>query len=206
MSYAPQLLTVAGVMFLACISPGPDLLAVTSHALSRRSSGLGVATGVATSHTIWAALSIFGLGVVVSRLGWLYETIRIAGALYLFYLGLRMLVGLRKSEATAAVFQVSPISKRGSFQKGLLVGLTNPKGAAFFGSLFVTILPSHAPGWVHCATLAIVAATSCSWFYAVAVLFSSERFQQGYERVRRPIDAVMGTLLVALSAKLAFDR
>jgi threonine efflux protein len=88
MSYAPQLLAVAGVMFLACVSPGPDLLAVTSHALSRRSSGLGVATGVATSHTIWATLTVFGLGVVVSQLAWLYETIRIAGALYLFYLGL----------------------------------------------------------------------------------------------------------------------
>lgn len=206
MSYAPQLLAVAGVMFLACVSPGPDLLAVTSHALSRRSSGLGVAIGVATSHAVWATLAVFGLGVVVSQLAWLYETIRVAGALYIFYLGIRMLVGLRKSEVTAVIGQASPISTGGAFQKGLLVGLTNPKGAAFFGSLFVTILPSHAPGWVHCVTLAIVAATSCSWFCAVAVLFSSERFQQGYERARRPIDAVMGTLLLALSAKLAFDR
>ncbi|WP_310673576.1 LysE family transporter, partial [Burkholderia multivorans] len=93
-----------------------------------------------------------------------------------------------------------------AYRKGLLVGLTNPKAAAFFGSLFVTLLPAHAPAWVHGATLAVVVAVSLSWFCTVALLFSTNRVQTGYAKLRKPIDAVMGTILLGLGAKLALDR
>jgi threonine efflux protein len=206
MAYFSQLAAVAGVMLLACVSPGPDLIAVTSHALSRRRSGLGVAAGIATSHAMWAALAVFGLALVVSELAWLYAAIRLVGALYLVYLGARILIGLRRSAGDVPLSQVPARNFIESFRKGLVVGMTNPKGAAFFGSLFVTILPPHAPNWVHAATLVIVACVSASWFCAVAVLFSTGRVQRGYARIRRPIDAVMGTVLLALGARLAIDR
>ena len=48
MSYLPQLLTLAGVMWLACMSPGPDFVAVSSNALASRRAGVLVALGVAT--------------------------------------------------------------------------------------------------------------------------------------------------------------
>jgi len=131
MSFVPQLALVAGVMFLVCVSPGPDLLAVSSHALSARRSGLGVVAGVASSPLIWAAL------------------------------------------------------------------------AAFFGSLFVTIPPLDAPLWMHGATLALVTLVSISWFSGMALLFSTGRVRRGYARVRRPLDALMGMVLVALGASLA---
>jgi threonine/homoserine/homoserine lactone efflux protein len=206
MAYLPQLLAIAGVMFLACVSPGPDLLAVTSHALAARRSGLGVAVGIAISHAIWAALAVFGLGLVVAELAWLYEAIRLAGAAYLLYLGAKMLMGLRQPASAAPLSRAPARDFPDSLRKGLLVGLTNPKGAAFFGSLFVTILPAHAPGWVHGTTVATVATVSISWFCAVAVLFSHGRVQQVYARIRRPVDAVMGSILIALGAKLALDR
>jgi threonine/homoserine/homoserine lactone efflux protein len=132
MSYVPQLLTIAGVMLLACISPGPDILAVTSHALSRRSAGLGVATGIATSHLTWATLAVFGLGVIVSQLTWLYKLIRLAGALYVFFLGFRMLIGLRKSDVSAVIGEAFPLNVPRAFQKGLLVGLTNRKPLRYY--------------------------------------------------------------------------
>ncbi|MBP6018418.1 MAG: LysE family transporter [Burkholderiaceae bacterium] len=206
MDYLPHLLTVAGVMLLACISPGPDLLAVTSHALTRRDSGLGVATGIAVSHTIWAALAILGMGVIVAQLGWLYGVIRIAGAGYLIYLGGKMLMGARKPATQTVIKHATVRSPSASLRVGLLVGLTNPKAAVFFGSLFVTILPLHAPLWVHGATLGIVGGVSAIWFYSMAALFSTGRVQQGYNRIRRPVDAVMGGLLVALGVKLLFDK
>jgi threonine efflux protein len=214
MAYLPQLAAVAGVMFLACVSPGPDLVAVTSHALARRSSGLGAAAGIASSHLLWAALAVFGLGMVVSQMAWLYGAIRLIGAIYLLYLGGKILLGLYKEGAkdSASDVDASPVGRAPersvgeSYRKGLLVGLTNPKGAAFFGSLFVTLLPAHAPTWVHCATILIVAGVSACWFCGIAVLFSTGRVRQGYARLRKPIDALMGVALVSLGAKLALDR
>ena len=93
-----------------------------------------------------------------------------------------------------------------AYQRGLMVGLTNPKAAAFFGSLFVTVLPTHAPLWVHAATIGMVASISLGWFSAMAMLFSTPRVQHGYNHLRKPMDAVMGTLLISLGAKLAMDR
>ena len=218
MTYLPQLAAVAGVMFLACVSPGPDLVAVTSHALARRSSGLGAAAGIASSHLLWAALAVFGLGMVVSEMAWLYGAIRLIGALYLLYLGSKILLGLYRdgakdsardgaNDVNASPVGRAPVRSVGeSYRKGLLVGLTNPKGAAFFGSLFVTLLPAHAPTWVHCATVLIVAGVSACWFCGIAVLFSTGRVRQGYARLRKPIDALMGVALVSLGAKLALDR
>ncbi|MBR8313205.1 LysE family transporter [Burkholderia dolosa] len=207
MSYLPQLAAVGGVMLLACVSPGPDLIAVSSHALGNRRAGLLAALGIASSHAVWAAMAIFGLGLIVAKLAWLYEAIRIAGAAYLIYLGIKSLSSLRQSAGQADVAN-APAVRGGvhAYRKGLLVGLTNPKAAAFFGSLFVTLLPAHAPAWAHGATLAVVVAVSLTWFCTVALLFSTNRVQTGYAKLRKPIDAVMGTILLGLGAKLALDR
>ncbi|QGZ64060.1 LysE family translocator [Paraburkholderia acidisoli] len=207
MNFLPQLAAIAGVMLLACASPGPDMLAVTSHAFARRRSGLFAAAGIATSHGLWATLAVFGLGIVLTQLAWLYEGIRIAGAVYLLYLGVRILMSLRQeagaAEPAAAAQQTGAAY---SYRRGLLVGLTNPKAAAFFGSLFVTLLPAHAPLWAHAATVATVAGVSICWFTAMALLFSTARVQRGYRKLRRPIDAAMGVVLVGIGARLALDH
>lgn len=206
MSYLPQLAAVAGVMLLACASPGPDLIAVTSHALAERRAGVYAALGIATSHALWSALAVFGLGLILTELAWLYGAIRIAGAAYLVYLGIKTLAGLRKSDGAVRADAAPVRSGRHAYRRGIVVGLTNPKAMAFFGSLFVTLLPAHAPGWVHGTTVAVVAAVSVSWFSSMAVIFSTERVQRGYHRLRKPIDAVMGSILIGLGAKLAIDR
>ncbi|RQH01134.1 LysE family transporter [Paraburkholderia dinghuensis] len=207
MSFLPQLAAIAGVMLLACASPGPDMLAVTSHAFAKRRAGLAAAAGIATSHALWAMLAVFGLGLILAQLAWLYEGIRIAGAVYLVYLGTKTLMSLRQSSgAVAAPNAAKSTGSAHSYRRGLLVGLTNPKAAAFFGSLFVTLLPAHAPMWVHGATVVTVASVSICWFSAMALLFSTQSVQRGYQKLRRPVDAVMGSVLVALGARLALDH
>jgi threonine/homoserine/homoserine lactone efflux protein len=193
-------------MLLGCISPGPDLIAVTSHALAKRRPGLFAAFGIATSHALWSTLAVFGLGLILAQVAWLYGAIRIAGALYLIYLGVKTLIGLRQPASPVDAAAMPVRSGWQAYQRGLMVGLTNPKAAAFFGSLFVTVLPAQAPLWVHAATIGIVASVSLGWFSAMAILFSTPRVQHGYHQLRKPIDAVMGTVLIGLGAKLAMDR
>jgi threonine efflux protein len=206
MSYVPQLITVAGVMLLGCASPGPDFLAITSRALVKRQTGVFVALGIVTSHLVWATLAVFGLGLILAKIAWLYDIIRIVGALYLLYLGVKILAGLGKPAAMGDAANQPIYSRIFAYRSGLLVGLTNPKGAAFFGSLFVTVLPAHAPTWVHAATLGIVAVVSTSWSCGIAILFSTNRVQSGYRRLHKPIQALMGSILIGLSAKLMLDR
>ena len=95
MEYLPQLLTIGAVMLLGCVSPGPDFIAVTSNALASRQRGLGVALGTALGIAVWAVLAVVGLGVLLTRLSWLYDVIRVIGVCYLLYLGGKMLLGAR---------------------------------------------------------------------------------------------------------------
>ena len=81
MDFLPQLSTLAGVVVLACMSPGPDFVAVTSRALVSRKAGIGVALGITVAVAVWATLAIAGLGVLLARVAWLYEAIRLVGAL-----------------------------------------------------------------------------------------------------------------------------
>lgn len=201
-------------MLLACISPGPDFVAVTAHALRSRRAGLGAAVGVTGACAVWSTLAVFGLGVVLARMAWGYELLRLVGAAYLVYLGVRMLYSVRKPAAPSAEPAAGAARDVGigapaflpSVRRGFLVGLTNPKSMAFFGSLFVTVLPVAAPAWVHAATVAVVIAVAIGWFSVLAVIFSSPGVRMVYARLRRPFDAVMGAALIGLGVKLAVSR
>lgn len=216
MEFLPQLLTLAGVILLACISPGPDFIAVTSHSLMARSAGIGAAIGVTLSIGVWSTLAVFGLGVMLSQMAWAYEVMRFVGAAYLIYLGLKMVAAMRssKADADAAVVTAASIDEEEkknpafmlSVRKGLLVGLTNPKSIAFFGSLFVTVMPVGAPLWVYIMTIGVVVMVAICWFTTLAIIFSSSRVRKVYGRMRKPFDAVMGAALIGLGIKLAMSK
>lgn len=73
---------------------------------------------------------MFGLGLLLTQIAWLYEAIKLAGAAYLIYLGGKMLLSSRRSKA--AVPAAIPKRGRGSAVRvGFTVGMTNPKSAAF---------------------------------------------------------------------------
>ena len=202
MSYVPQLLTVAAVMLLACVSPGPDFIAVTSNALASRRRGLGVALGTAMGIAVWASMAVIGLGVLLTRIAWLYDAIRIAGVCYLLYLGARLLLAARRPYREMAVATTDNVITPAP-RVGFMVSMTNPKAAAFFGSFFITVLPAHAPGWVLVAAVVVVTAVALAWFSTLALMFSTRRVRDFYGRMRRPIDAAMGGILVVLGLRLA---
>lgn len=217
MEFLPQLLTLAGVILLACISPGPDFIAVTSHSLIARSSGIGAAIGVTCAIAVWSTLAVFGLGVMLSQMAWAYEIMRFVGAAYLIYIGLKMVAAMRRStgievEGSSIVATSANEAERKhpafimSVRKGALVGLTNPKSMAFFGSLFVTVLPVGAPLWVYIMTIGVVVMVAISWFMTLAMIFSSSHVRNVYGRMRKPFDAVMGAALIGLGVKLAISK
>lgn len=204
MAYLAQLLTLAGVVLVAYILPGPDFLAVSSNALASRRAGLLAGLGVATGCVVWASLAVFGLGLVMARLSWLYTAIRLAGGVYLIVFGIRMLLARRP--AASATVERSRDTARGAYRRGLAVNLSNPKAAVYFGSLFVGLLPVGAPTWVLATVVGIVGLLAVGWFSTLAWMFSGARIRDVYDRIRRPINALMGLALAGLGTKLVLER
>jgi threonine efflux protein len=207
MTYFPQLLALSGIILLACASPGPDFVAVTSHALGDRRSGVFVGLGVTCAVAVWASLAVFGFGLLIQQFFWLYDAIRLAGAAYLIYLGLRMLAAALRGQPDAQAIAQTPRTGAGqAWRRGFLVGITNPKTATFFATLFVTLLPVGAPPWVYAAVVAVVVSITGAWMCLLAAFFSVGAVRRVYARIRRPVDALMGAALMGLGAKLAADR
>jgi threonine efflux protein len=213
--YLPILLQIAVVYFVALVSPGPNFFMITQLSLAgRRRLGAASALGVGTGSTIWATLAMLGFAAVLQKIDWVYNGIRVAGALYLIYFGFRLLrAGMKRHVEAAASAQPDlplPADDAGAhlraWRRGLVTCMTNPKSCAFWTSVFATMMPAHAPLWFCGTVLATISLMSAGWYGSVALMFATERTQRGYRKLRRPIDALCGAALVGLGARLAADR
>ncbi|MEU6572817.1 LysE family transporter [Streptomyces sp. NPDC046805] len=206
-----QLSPLVGVWAVVLASPGPDVLVTAQYATGRsRRDGLLVGLGVTSAIGIWAGASLFGLSVLLARVSWLYDTVRLAGAAYLACLGVRALLAVRRegrtrNEAEDAAPMTGERSVWAVWRVGFLTNIGNPKAAVFFGSLFTAFLPPHPGVGLDAAVIAVMLLMATAWFTAVACLFSLSRVARGYRRAKRWIDTATGCLFVALAGRLATE-
>ncbi len=129
--------------------------------------------------------------------------VKMAGAAYLIWIGVKMLMGARKPMKPASVgFSVGAAA----FRKGFLVSMTNPKSIAFYGSIFSLLVPLSAPTWFYSAIVIIASVISAGWYCSVALLFSLGPVRRLYAGAKSWIEATMGLVLIALGGKLLFGR
>jgi threonine efflux protein len=204
---AATLGTVLLAYLPAAVSPGPNfvLIAHTAAAGTRRSA-VAVALGVVAAGGVLAAVAVFGLGSVLARTPWLATALRVLCGGYLAWLGVRLWWRARapddgSGERTAS--ESEPPGRAGHFRQGVVSNLTNPKAAAFFGSVLTAALPPTEPTAVKLAAVALIVVASTAWHLSVALLFSSPATQRWYTRAKPALNRVVGTILVALGLILA---
>lgn len=207
MSYLPTLAAIAGVYFIAVASPGPNFLLISQLALTGRTRlGLTVAAGISSGSLVWAMLAMAGVAALLARAGHLYDLIRLGGAAYLIWFGLKLLWSARSKSEGAARQVTIPATPLRAYRAGLVTNLTNPKAGAFWTSVFSSMYPVHAPAWFGPVTLGMVVCISGGWYVMLAFFFATDAVQRRYLRLRRMIDGLCGTLLVGLGAHLAASR
>jgi homoserine/homoserine lactone efflux protein len=133
------------VAALAIASPGPAVVLALRNATaygwrSSLYSSLGNITGI----FVLSALSMMGLGVLLMSSAILFTIVKVLGAVYLFYIGLRHIFGRNQINATSSV-EITSWTKVGLFKESVLIALTNPKPIIFFSALFPQFLLSDKP-------------------------------------------------------------
>ncbi|MFJ9779732.1 LysE family translocator [Amycolatopsis sp. NPDC101161] len=209
-SAAATLGTVLLAYLPAAVSPGPNfvLIAHTAAAGTRRSA-VAVALGVVAAGGVLAAVAVFGLGSVLARTPWLATALRVVCGGYLAWLGVRLWWRARAPddgsvERPASEGEPPASTRRGNhFRQGVVSNLTNPKAAAFFGSVLTAALPPTEPTAVKLAAVALIVVASTAWHLSVALLFSSPATQRWYTRAKPALNRVVGTILVVLGLILA---
>jgi threonine/homoserine/homoserine lactone efflux protein len=204
--YALPLATIWLANILATMSPGPGFVVVARTAAERsRRAGIASAMGMTLGAVVWAMAAMFGLALLLTQVTWLYRAVQILGALYLVYLAVAIWRSAPKPFATDGGEAAAGTPWR-AFMLGAAVQLSNPKVAVFFGSIYVALLPAHAPAWFWAAALVMVLVNESAWYSAVALAFSAPRARRAYGRAKLWLDRAMAGFLGALGAKLLFDN
>lgn len=196
-----NLATLAGVLALSVISPGPNFVLVTSTAMrASRRAGLAVAAGLALATMTWVLLTEAGFALLLAPGTIAAEVVRVFGATYLIFIGIKMIAGARKPMPQGAV--VAAQGGWASLRKGYVVSMTSPKSIAFYASILGALMPAEAPTWFDASVVAIAVSVSVLWYGSLAIAFSNARVRHGFARVKTQIEAVMGLCLVALGGRL----
>lgn len=198
-------IAVLGIYTLAVVSPGPNFLVIARQALSHsRAVGLRTAFGVASGSILWIGLGFFGLAALLVRAPFLLSMGKIAGALYLLYLAYRMLRAPAPGwpPQTEAEGRKRTGELRNAYWTGLLTQLSNPKAALFILALFTSVISPTTPSAIKLLLATAMAAISFTWYVLVGLVFSHNRWRQGYQRVLGPTNAAFTGLMVYLAAAI----
>jgi homoserine/homoserine lactone efflux protein len=114
------------------VSPGPAVMFVMSKAARHGTPGAIAGTvGIVSGHLVTFTAVALGLAALLAEYGGAMTAIRIGGALYLMYLGVRMIFSRPSQGATVDTSAPAVPSRRGIVLQGLAVQLTNPKNLLF---------------------------------------------------------------------------
>jgi homoserine/homoserine lactone efflux protein len=196
-------LVFCSVSLLTAFTPGPAVLLALSNAVSvgsRRAliGSIGNACGV----FLVSAVAMAGLGVVLRTSALAFTLLKVAGAAYLIYLGIRQWRShssvLSQAPTAAAAAPVQHESRR-LFGQGLTVAVTNPKSILFFSALFPQFLAGGTSlvqqYWVLTTTFA--ACTVLSHLSYLWLAGSMKRLLKSSARARA-FNRACGGMFVAL--------
>jgi threonine/homoserine/homoserine lactone efflux protein len=178
---AGQLAAFAVASLVLILIPGPGVLFIIGRAMSHgRRTALATAVGHASGNYVVAALVAVGLGSLLQRSDQVFWIVKVAGALYLIWLGVH---AIRHRKDLADVLDAAVPPAPGGWRAardGLVVGLTNPKAYILFGAIlpqFVNRAAGHVPaqmlilagvsvtiGVLNDSTWALGASAARSWF------------------------------------------
>lgn len=205
MAHLALFLTFVASAALLTITPGLDtVLVLRTAGLEGRRAAAMTASGIGLGCLIWGAAVSLGLGALLQASQMAYAAVKLAGAAYLLWLGIQLLIHPREALDMSGDF--TPPRGQDSFRRGFLTNLLNPK----MGVFYITFLPQFVPTGVSVAayTFFLAAVHVVLAFVWFAMLIAATAPLSGL--LRRPgavplLDRITGGLFLAFGLRLAFS-
>ncbi|MDN4598072.1 LysE family translocator [Leifsonia virtsii] len=199
-----SLLAFAGLCLVLALTPGPDTFLVLRYSMGRARDGIAAAAGTAIGSLVWAALVGVGLAALLEQSAEVFRIVKIAGGLYLIYLGVAAFLASRKSSHAAAdptaatAAQVARRRSTPSLLAGLLSTMLNPKVGLFFIAVVPQFVSAHAGFGETMLLGAIDGLIGMLYLVAVALLASRMIAWLRRPRVTRALERISAGVLSAL--------
>jgi len=192
---------LALVCLLGAMSPGPSLAVVARHAL-RGGAGDGIVCAMAhgVGILLWALLMANGLGVLLTEQPDWFVAVQLAGAGFLLYLGIRVL--LSQSGAVVPTEADSDSSTRGAGLEGFVIALSNPKIALFFAALFSQFIQPNAGALEKTLIASTAAGIDALWYSLVSILLAQTAVLSRLQRRATLLNRLFGGILIVLAVSV----
>ncbi|MFJ8942454.1 LysE family translocator [Streptomyces sp. NPDC102395] len=212
-----------GVVLMAYVVPGPDFLVVVRSAVEHPAKGRAAALGAQTGLCVHMLAAAGGLSLIAARSPAVYEAIKLLGATYVVYLGIRAVLAARRTARkhrteTAAADGPAGLRTlrtptpdepargrwRPGFTEGFLTNVLNPKAALFF----LAILPQFVHGGGSTARqiffLGILdVLIGVVYWFAIVVVAARMRAFLARPKIRHRWELTTGWLFIAIGIGVA---
>lgn len=200
-------------VFLLSITPGPDMAYVVGQSVANgRRAGLISAAGVALGSCTHAVASAVGLTALITASPLLFTVVKYVGAVYLMYLGGKMVLGTfsRKSaQGDELVVERNRANTGGLLSKGFITTLTNPKVILFFISFFPQfVMPNgehHAVSFLLLGMAYALVGFMTDATFAILAGSAAGAVSRN-QTLQKVLDRVVGTAFIGLGIRLALTR
>ncbi|MEO8743932.1 MAG: LysE family translocator [Candidatus Dormiibacterota bacterium] len=203
-----ELLAFVAVSLLLAVTPGPDMAVVTRNALAHGRRGVFLTTtGIAVALACWVIATAVGLSAVLRASGEALFVLKLVGAAYLAYLGVRTLIASRRRPADLFATAPPPAPAHAIFRQGFLSAISNPKLGVFFVTFLPQFVAAGQPLFFRLLLLGLIfAAIGWTWMNAYGLLVTRIRDFITAPRVRQWMERVTGVVLLGFGARLAVER
>jgi threonine/homoserine/homoserine lactone efflux protein len=199
-----------GISALVIVTPGQDtVLTIRNTLLGGRAGGTFTAVGVAFGQAIWTLAASAGVTALLLASEPAFAAVRLAGAAFLIYLGIQALVAAARTGTARSVVdgRARGLTPRAALRQGLVSNLGNPKMAVFFTSLLPQFVPAGPTAFLNMLGLGLVFCyMTLAWLSVYAVVVGRAGDVLERPMIRRALDGVVGTVLVAFGIRLASQQ
>jgi threonine/homoserine/homoserine lactone efflux protein len=203
-----HLLAFALLSFILIVVPGPNVLFVISRSLMLgRAAGVGTAVGGQIGVYAQVTAVAFGVGTLVERSVAVFSVIKLAGAVYLVYLGVQ---AIRHRRSLAAALDAATQKKTLAriLRDGIVVGVTNPKAIVFFAAVlpqFADRSAGHVPlQMLLLGAVFMAIAVFCDSSWALAAGTARSWLARSPRRLEL-IGGAGGVVMIGIGASLALS-
>ena len=203
--YLNEFLMLSLIHLLAVISPGPDFAVIVRQSISfGRKTAMITSLGIGAGISIHVLYTLLGIGFIITQSETAFMVAKIAGALYLTYIGFIMLLSKApQNQTTQLLPDADPDHHKRAFMLGFMTNLLNPKATIFFLAIFTTVVSIDTPMVVQSIYGIWLSLSTAIWFLVVSLFFSRHKVRSRFIRHGYLFERVMGVVLLLFAARLA---
>lgn len=194
---------IAGIVLN--LTPGVDTMYILTRSITQgRRAGIYSVLGISSGGLIHTILAAFGLSIILAESAFVFSIIKYIGVAYLFYLGIKMLIG-KNSLLDNKIKNIETIDLFKIYRQGLLTNVLNPKVALFFLSLLPQFInPTYVNGAIPFLILGVTfIATGTIW--CLILVYSASfitKTLRDNNKIGKIMQKISGVIFIGLGIKL----